>query len=345
VVLRRTALFERHLEAGARMVAFAGWELPLDFGSIAAEHRAVREAVGVFDVSHMGQLRVEGSDAHAALQRRLSNDLDRIAPGQAQYTLLTNAEGGILDDLIAYRREEGYLLVVNAANVEIDLAAIPEADDVTAGYAMLAVQGPAALSLLGREVAPFTHSVERVLGVECLIAGTGYTGERGCELLCRPEDALGLWDRIVARGAVPCGLGARDILRLEACLPLHGQDLTPQRTPIEAGLGWACALEKEFPGVEILRREVEQGPEVQLVPFVMTERAIPRTGMTILDGGIVTSGGYSPTFEAGIGLGYVRRELAAPGTPITIDVRGRKRAAVVHERPLYRRKETRDGGG
>jgi glycine cleavage system T protein (aminomethyltransferase) len=337
--LRRTPLHDRHAAMGARLVPFAGWELPVQFTSIVEEHRAVRERAGVFDVSHMGQLELDGLEAHATLQGLLTNDLDRIGPGQAQYTLLPNERGGVVDDLIAYRREDGYLLVVNAANVEADAAAIPAGRDASGAWAMLAVQGPRALDLLETDVTPFTFRRETVLGVECLLCGTGYTGERGCELLCRPDDAAALWDRILGHGVTPCGLGARDTLRLEACYPLHGQDLTPERTPIEAGLSFACALEKDFPGVEILRRQKNEGPAERLVAFAMRERAIPRSGMAVLEGGAVTSGGFSPVLERGIGLAYVGADLAAPGTPISIDVRGRPKAARVQRKPFYTREE------
>jgi aminomethyltransferase len=337
--LRRTPLYERHADLGAKLVPFAGWELPVEFTSIVEEHRAVRERGGVFDVSHMGQLELAGEGAHGILQGRLTNDLDRIAPGGAQYTLLTNERGGVVDDLIAYRREDGYLLVVNAANVETDAAALPEARDVSEAWAMLAVQGPSALALLGTEVEPFTFREDRILGVDAVVCGTGYTGERGCELLCRPGDAGALWDAILARGIAPCGLGARDTLRLEVCYPLHGQDLTPERTPLQAGLGWACALDKEFPGVDVLRRERERGPEERLVAFVMDERAIPRSGMTIAEGGEVTSGGYSPMLELGIGLAYVPAGRSDAGTPLTIDVRGRPRRGHVVPKPIYTREE------
>jgi glycine cleavage system T protein (aminomethyltransferase) len=337
--LRRTPLHVRHAEAGARLVPFAGWELPVQYTSIAEEHLAVRERAGVFDVSHMGQLQVLGRDAHSYLQARLSNDLDRVGPGRAQYTLLTNERGGVIDDLIAYRREDGYLLVVNAANTGRDAGTLAEARDVSAEWAMLAVQGPASLELIGVDVAPFTFREDDVLGVRCVVCGTGYTGERGCELLCDPADAVTLWDRVLARGVMPCGLGARDTLRLEMCYPLHGQDLTEDRTPIEAGLGWACALGKEFTGVEVLRRQQEAGPAERLVAFVMEEKAIPRAGMGVHEGGGVTSGGWSPSCDRGIGLAYVPAALAAVDTQLTVDVRGRPRAARVVEKPIYRRKE------
>ena len=338
--LRRTPLYERHAALGARLVPFAGWEMPVQYTSITAEHRAVRTSAGVFDVSHMGQLELAGEGAHDYLQARLSNDLDRIEAGHAQYTLLTNERGGIVDDLIAYRRgANDYLLVVNASNVEADHGALAETADVSADWALLAVQGPEALGRLGIDVEPFGFREEDVLGVPCLVAGTGYTGERGCELGCAPDAAARLWDAVVERGVVPCGLGARDTLRLEACYPLHGNDITPERTPIEAGLAWACALDKEFTGVDVLRAQKEEGPAEKLVPFVMEEKAIPRQGMAVAEGGEVTSGSLSPMLEVGIGLAYVRAELARPGTRLTIDVRGRPRAARVVTKPIYEREE------
>jgi aminomethyltransferase len=339
--LRRTPLYERHAALGARLVPFAGWEMPVQYTSIVAEHRAVRTSAGVFDVSHMGQLSLAGEGARDYLQARLSNDLDRIGAGQAQYTLLTNERGGIVDDLIAYRRgTDDYLLVVNAANVDADHGALDEMEDVSSEWALLAVQGPEALERLGIELEPFTFREDEVLGIRCLVAGTGYTGERGCELGCAPDDAVALWDAILERGVVPCGLGARDTLRLEVCYPLHGNDISPERTPIEAGLGWACALDKEFTGADVLRRQKEEGPPEKLVAFVMEEKAIPRQGMRVAEGGEVTSGTLSPMLDVGIGLGYVRAELAEPGTALSIDVRGRPKAARVVKKPIYRREES-----
>jgi aminomethyltransferase len=313
----------------------------VQYTSIVVEHRAVRTSAGVFDVSHMGELSLAGEGAHDYLQARLSNDLDRIGDGQAQYTLLTNERGGIVDDLIAYRRgTDDYLLVVNAANVDTDHGALDETEDVSAQWALLAVQGPEALERLGIELDPFTFREDEVLGIRCLVAGTGYTGERGCELGCAPDDAVALWDAILERGIVPCGLGARDTLRLEVCYPLHGNDISPERTPIEAGLGWACALDKEFTGVDLLRRQEEEGPAEKLVAFVMEEKAIPRQGMRVVEGGEVTSGTLSPMLDIGIGLGYVRAELADSGTTLSIDVRGRPKAARVVKKPIYRREES-----
>ena len=339
--LRRTPLFERHAALGARLVPFAGWEMPVQYTSIGEEHRAVRTAAGVFDVSHMGQLRVAGDGARDYLQARLSNDLDRAGAGQAQYTLLTNERGGIVDDLIVYRRgDDDYLLIVNASNVEADHKVLSETDDVSSEWALLAVQGPRALECLGVEIEPFTFQEDvDVLGVPCLVAGTGYTGERGCELGCAPDDAPRLWDAIVSSGVTTCGLGARDTLRLEVCYPLHGNDISPDRTPIEAGLGWACSLDKEFTGVEVLRRQKEDGLAERLVAFVMEDPGIPRTGMRIEEGGEVTSGTRSPTLGTSIGLAYVSATRAEPGTEITVDMRGRPRGARIVKKPFYKREE------
>ncbi len=344
--LLRTPLYERHLALGARMVAFAGWEMPVQYAGVIQEHNAVRTDAGVFDVSHMGEIEVEGPRAHELLQRLLSNDLDRIQPGQAQYTLLTNERGGILDDLIVYRLDRSrYLLIVNAANREADYAWLKEREiagsdvrDVSDEYALLAVQGPRAIERLELPpAAPFTFAEGRIDGVEAMVNRTGYTGEDGCELLCMAEDAVRLWDAVLARGITPCGLGARDTLRLEVCYPLHGNDITPDTDAISAGLGWTCALDKEFTGAAELRRIKEQGPRRRLVAFVMEERAIPRQGMPIEGGGKVTSGSHSPTLDIGIGMGYVPAALAAPGTELTVDVRGRPRRARVVRKPFYKR--------
>ncbi|HJS69410.1 MAG TPA: glycine cleavage system aminomethyltransferase GcvT [Gaiellaceae bacterium] len=339
--LRRTPLYERHAALGARLVPFAGWEMPVQYAGIAEEHRAVRTGAGVFDVSHMGELRSAGDGSHEYLQARLSNDLDRIDAGQAQYTLLTNDAGGIVDDLIAYRRgPDDYLLVVNASNAETDHAALAETENVSDEWALLAVQGPEALDRLGVEIEPFAFREDvDVLGVRCLVAGTGYTGERGCEVACAPDDAVRLWDAILELGIVPCGLGARDTLRLEVCYPLHGNDITPERTPIEAGLGWACSLAKHFPGVERLRREKENGPAEKLVAFVMEDAGIPRAGMRIEEGGTVTSGTLSPTLGRSIGLAYVSAPRSEAGTELTVDLRGRPRRARIVPKPFYKREE------
>jgi aminomethyltransferase len=346
--LLRTPLHERHVAAGARMVPFAGWDMPVQYEGVIQEHRAVRTDAGVFDVSHMGEIEVEGPRAHDLLQSLLSNDLDRIGVGAAQYTLLTNENGGIIDDLIVYRLDEfRYLLIVNAANREADYEWLKNREhrgsdvrDVSDEYALLAVQGPRAIERLGLPPAKsFTFEMADIDGIEVMVNRTGYTGEDGCELMAMADDAVALWDAVLARGVVPCGLGARDTLRLEVCFPLHGNDITPDTDPNSAGLGWACALDTDFTGVGELRRVKEEGPVRKLVAFVMSERAIPRQGMPIEGGGEVTSGTHSPMLDHGIGLGYVPAELAEPGTELTIDVRGRPRRAEVVKKPIYKRKE------
>jgi aminomethyltransferase len=346
--LQRTPIHDRHVALGGRLVPFAGWEMPVQYEGVIPEVRAVRTDAGVFDVSHMGELEVEGPRATELLQATLSNDLNRIGPGQAQYTLLTNERGGIIDDLIVYRLEElRYLLIVNAANREVDFGWLKERElpgsdvrDISDDYALLAVQGPRAIERLGLpEADAFTFAEGEIDGIHCMVNRTGYTGEDGCELLTMAEDGAELWDRVLARGAVPCGLGARDTLRLEVCFPLHGNDITPDTDAISAGLGWCCALDKEFSGANELREIKARGPKRKLVPFVMEEKAVPRQGMTVEGGGEVTSGTHSPMLDRGIGLAYVPAPMAVPGTELSIDVRGRMRAARVVKRPIYKREE------
>jgi aminomethyltransferase len=347
--LQRTPLHDRHVALGARMVPFAGWEMPVQYEGVIPEHRAVRTDAGVFDVSHMGELEVEGPRALELLQATLSNDLEKIGQGQAQYTLLTNERGGIIDDVIVYRLDDfRFLLIVNAANREADFRwlkerEIPGSDvrDVSDAYALLAVQGPHAIERLGLPHAkPFTFEEGEIDGITCMINRTGYTGEEGCELLTMADDGAELWDRVLERGAVPCGLGARDSLRLEVCFPLHGNDITPDTDAISAGLGWSCDLDKEFSGAQELREIKARGPERKLVPFVMEEKAVPRQGMAIDGGGEVTSGTHSPMLDRGIGMGYVPAATASPDTELTIDVRGKPRRARVVKKPIYKREET-----
>jgi len=351
-VLQETPLHDRHVALGARMVPFAGWDMPVQYEGVIPEHLAVRTDCGVFDVAHMGEIEVEGPRVRELLQSLLANDLDRIGPGQAQYTLLTNERGGIVEDLIAYELDPfRFLLIVNAANKDVDYRWLKEREitgsdvrDVSDRYALLAVQGPKAIERLALEhAAAFTFEMGEIDGVECAIARTGYTGEEGVELMVMAEDAGALWDAVLARGATPCGLGARDTLRLEVCYPLHGNDITPDTDAISAGLGWVCALDKEFTGVEELRRVKEHGPARKLVAFVMEERAVPRAGMAIEGGGEVTSGTHSPMLEQGIGLAYVPSERSEAGTEITIDVRGKARSAKIVKKPIYRRGGASDG--
>ena len=343
--LKRTPLYERHVAAGAKLVAFAGYEMPVQYEGVIAEHRAVRNDSGVFDVSHMGEFEVEGPQAAAYLQARLSNDIDRLEEGLAQYTLLTNETGGIIDDLIVYRTgPRRYLLVVNAANRHTDFEWLSSRvlhdsniRDLSDSYALLAVQGPRSLERLELPEAPaFSFELGEIDAIEVMINRTGYTGEKGVELACKPEDAPVLWDAILARGVVPCGLGARDTLRLEVCYPLHGNDIGPHWDAISSGLRFACALETEFTGVKTLREVATAGPERKLVAFTMTEQAIPRQGMTITGGGEVTSGTLSPMLGIGIGLGYVPAALSTSGSTLTIDVRGRMRRGEVTTKPIYK---------
>jgi aminomethyltransferase len=349
--LRRTPLFDRHVALGARLVPFAGWEMPVQYEGVIPEHRAVRGDAGVFDVSHMGEIEVEGPTARDLLQSVLSNDIDSLDPGDAQYTLLTTEDGGIVDDLIVYRLDgHRYLLVVNAGNRDAAFAWLKERElrgsdvrDVSDDYALLAVQGPRALERLGLEPAKaFTFAMGELDGIEVMINRTGYTGEEGVEIACMNEDAVRLWDAVLARGVTPCGLGARDTLRLEVCYPLHGNDIGPEWDAISSGLGWACALETDFTGVARLREIKEQGPEQKLVPFVMTEKAIPRQGMPIsfaedTGGGEVTSGSHSPMLDIGIGLGYVPSAQSKSGTELVIDVRGKPRRAKIVKKPIYKK--------
>jgi aminomethyltransferase len=293
----------------------------------------------------MGQLELRGGGAHRFAQRMLSNDIDRIADGHSQYTLLLNEQGCPVDDLIVYRfGDEHLLLVVNASRVDDDaewLAAnLPDdvvMDDRSADMAMLALQGPDALGLVELPaLPPFGFARADVCGVPSIVARTGYTGEPGVELMVASERAVELWDALLAAGAVPCGLGARDTLRLEVCYPLYGNDLSLERTALEAGLAWVCALDsKDFIGADALREQRESGVEDRLVAFKMGERGIPRQGMPIRPAGIVTSGTMSPSLGIGIGMGYVPAEGAQPGTGIEIDVRGRTLPATVESKPLY----------
>jgi aminomethyltransferase len=351
--LRRTPLYERHRAAGAKLVPFAGWEMPVQYTGIREEHQAVRTGAGVFDVSHMGEIETRGPQATQLLQRLLSNDVTRIPEGGAQYSVLCREDGGVLDDLFTYRLgEHSYLTVTNAANHERDLewfqahAGEFDADviDRIDDFAMLAVQGPNARELVfelsdGR-LPPRMHVCERsVAGGGALVCGTGYTGEDGVELLLAPGDAERVWDALIGAGVTPVGLGARDTLRLEVCFHLYGNDLSEDRGPIEAGLGWCCKEATGFIGSEAVAAARAAGPADKLVPFALTEPGIARQGNPVVGGGEVTSGTLSPCLDIGIGMAYVPAERAQPGTAFEIDVRGKIRGAQVKEKPLYR-KET-----
>jgi aminomethyltransferase len=351
--LRRTPLFDRHERAGARLVPFAGWEMPVQYEGIRQEHVAVRTRAGMFDVSHMGEIETSGPQAEEFLQRLLSNDVTKIAERGAQYSVLCRDDGGVLDDLFSYRLEpDRFLTITNAANHEKDLAWFREhtgdfdvqVADAHERWAMLAVQGPEARAAVERvaegELPARMRTAEvSIAGVDVLACGTGYTGEDGVELLIPPDGATAVWDALLEQGVVPAGLGARDTLRLEVCFHLYGNDLSEDRNPIEAGLAWCCKLDTGFIGADALRG-VE--PEQTLVPFAFTGAGIPRQGNPVRTEhgeGVVTSGSLSPCLEIGIGMAYVPVAAAQPGTELEVDVRGKPRAAEVREKPLYR-KET-----
>ena len=353
--LRRTPLFETHRESDAKLVPFSGWEMPVEFDGIMEEHVAVRTHAGMFDVSHMGQIEVEGPEAGRFLQHLLTNDVAALQPGRGQYSLLLDEEGGILDDLILYQLGgDRFLAVTNAANHEADLARFGSVShsfdvfvrDVSADHAMLAVQGPNARSIvsarLGIELPDRMGVIgEKVGGRAALVCGTGYTGEDGVELLLSPEIVPAIWAELVDAAVVPCGLGARDTLRLEACLPLHGNDISPETDPVSAGLGWACKEATGFIGHEAVARVREEGPEQVLVPFIVEGRGIARQGDRVIleerEVGAVSSGTFSPSLEQGVGMAYVDPTLAEPGTELEVDVRGKRRVVRVTSKPIYPR--------
>jgi aminomethyltransferase len=353
--LRRTSLYEQHKQLGAKIVPFAGWEMPVTYEGVREEHSAVRRHAGMFDVSHMGEVEVEGPGALDYLQRVLSNDVAKVEIGGAQYSCLCDEEGGVIDDLFAYRLgSDRYLVVTNAANHETDLAWLGRwsrdfdvaVRDVAERYAMLAVQGPHARRVLSAALKLELPPRMRVAPVKvgrrpALACGTGYTGEDGVEMLLDPEIAAPIWVELLEAGVVPCGLGARDTLRLEVCFPLHGNELTPERTPIEAGLGWCCVEATGFVGSEAVARDRAEGTAQRLAPFLIEGAGIPREGNPVLAGGeevgVVTSGTFSPSLEVGAGMAYVRSDLAEPGAELEIDVRGKRRAARVGSKPLYKK--------
>ncbi len=376
---KRTPLYPRHTEMGARCIEFGGWLMPLQYSGIMAEHHAVRNAAGLFDVSHMGQFRVAGPGAADALDRLLTNDIRRLAIGQGQYTLMCNPGGGVLDDLIVYRvAETEYRLVVNASRTAADWAWIearistPSAttsvdlSDLGPAWGILALQGPLALSIFSQSIArqgpsaalPATVNSLRRFHLMALpigngtawVARTGYTGEDGVEILVPAGHLLEMWDRLLEtgrpQGLLPVGLGARDTLRLEACLPLYGHELTEQITPLEAGLDRFVRLDKPaFVGREALIAQKSRGTTRRCVAFrLVNPGPPPRPHYAIFNGanppqpiGEVVSGTQSPTLGAGIGMGYVPAEFAAPETPIHIDIRGRLTSAIVAPKPLYAR--------
>ncbi|HMU28240.1 MAG TPA: glycine cleavage system aminomethyltransferase GcvT [Solirubrobacterales bacterium] len=352
---RRTSLYETHVEAGAKMVPFAGWEMPVQYDGIKEEHIAVRTHAGIFDVSHMGEIEVEGPGSLAFLQRLVSNDVSKIEVGGAQYSLLLNEDAGVIDDLFVYRLgHDRYLVVTNAGNHQADLQQFGllardfdvYVRDAIDNYAMLAIQGPNARRIVENtlriDLPKRMKVAARQIGRRpAIVCGTGYTGEDGVELLIDPEIAPAIWTELVDSGVVPCGLGARDTLRLEVCFHLHGNDLTTETDPISAGLGWACAESTGFIGSDKVAVFRANGTDEKLAPFVIEGAGIPRQGNPVMLGseqvGEVTSGTFSPSLEQGIGMAYLRADLAEPGTELEIDVRGKRRTARVSSKPLYKK--------
>lgn len=340
--LRRTPLSEVHPRFGARMVEFAGWWMPLQYAGIMQEARVVREQVGMFDISHMGRFSLSGEGTLEALERLTTNDVSALSDGGAQYSLLTNPQGGILDDIIVYRLEaERFLMVVNAANAEKDRAWILQhlppsvhLEDATGQTAMIAVQGPRAVELVSQLVEIDLAKLPRFHAISCswqgqslFVARTGYTGEDGVELIMEAAVAEPLWNALHAAGATPCGLGARDVLRIEAGYPLYGHELSEEVNPMEAGLGWVVSKTKEFLGAEAIRQVRQQGPTRKLVGLEVEGRMVARQGYSVqVNGqpvGEITSGTFSPTLERSIALAYVRSAYAKTGEQVQVDMRGR----------------------
>jgi aminomethyltransferase len=344
--LKRTPLYAAHVQCGGKIVPFAGWEMPLQYTSILEEHNTVRHHAGLFDISHMGEVYVSGPGAETFLNSILTNDLRKAAAGQAQYTLMCNERGGVIDDLIAYRlAPDNFLLVINASHIPHDFdwmkSHAPDGitlDNASDRTAAVALQGPASTQLLpeGENLAPYHFKQTTVAGKKCIVARTGYTGEDGFELIFDAGDAEFFWNELIHRGAKPCGLGARDTLRLEMCYPLHGNDITEQTTPIEAGLGKFVSLDK---GDFIGRSALALPATCKLIAFKMTGKPPPpRPHYPIIAGGRsvgeITSGTQSPTLGTGIGMGYV--EIGVTGN-IEIEIRGKNYPATIEKKPLLRK--------
>ena len=352
--LKRSPLEAAHQALGARLVPFAGWNMPVQYSSIMDEHSAVRTKVGIFDISHMGQFLVSGPAATDWLNRMFTNNIAKLAPGQGQYTLMLNDKGGVIDDLIAYRTgENDYFLVVNASMIDEDFfwlashqdeqAILRNESDLWAG---LAIQGPLAADVFatvcpGEILPPRNGILHTASGT--IVCRTGYTGEDGFEFFCPAAEGIAYWEKFLAAGASPCGLGARDTLRLEMGYPLNGSDLSPERSPVEAGLGFFCDLEKgDFVGREILARQKTDGPALKLTALQYTDKgAPPRAHYPVVSAegtviGELSSGVLSPSLMTGIGMAYLPAEFSKLGTDLSVDVRGRLFPAKVVKKPFYK---------
>jgi aminomethyltransferase len=359
--MRRTPLFDRHAELGAKMVPFAGYEMPIQYEGIVAEHRAVRGHAGLFDLSHMGEFFFKGRGAGSTLDRLVSSDIAGLAVGQARYGLLTNERGTIVDDVIVYRISDGeYMMVVNAANIAKDRAHVlahlnqdVTLDDRSYATALVAIQGPRASDILAsqtdadvRSLPSFGVTHGRVAGIRSTLARTGYTGEDGFEVFVANADAGKVWDALLAAGGAsgikPIGLGARDTLRLEARFSLYGNDIDETTDPIEAGLGWTCKLDKEFTGRDVIAAKKAEGPARKIAGLVV-DGGVARHGHEVTHNGAVvgsvTSGTYGPTVEKNIALAYVPTPLSKVGTALGVRIRGKDVPATVVKTPFYRRPE------
>src|SRR6185503_15194940 len=359
--LRHTPLYEKHIALGARMVPFAGWEMPIQYAGIVAEHRAVRGAAGLFDLSHMGEFFFEGAGAQAALDRMVSSDIAGLEVGHARYGLLTNEKGTIVDDVIVYRRSPTrFMVVVNASNIEKDAAHVRRHlpadvrfDDESMAMALIAPQGPRAASILSRvakmnvdDLPPFGVGETNVAGARATVARTGYTGEDGFEVFVANADAARVWDALLESGKEdgiqPIGLGARDTLRLESRFSLYGNEIDETTGPIEAGLSWTCKLDKEFLGRDVIAKIKEDGPKRRIVGLVASG-GVARHGHPVTSGGetvgVVTSGTFGPTVEKNIALAYVPTALSKVGTELGVRIRDKDVPATVVKTPFYKRGE------
>ncbi|HEX7065080.1 MAG TPA: glycine cleavage system aminomethyltransferase GcvT [Bacillales bacterium] len=363
--MKRTPLFELYEKHGAKIVDFHGWEMPVQFSKIQEEHEAVRTKAGLFDVSHMGEVTAKGKGALAFLQYLVTNDVSKLQPGKAQYTAMCYEDGGTVDDLIVYQKAENdYLLVINSANSDSDFEWIAshtkgfdevEVENISDRKAQLAIQGPKAEAILQTltdtdlseiKFFRFKDDVE-VAGIRSLVSRTGYTGEDGFEIYCDSGDAADLWETIIEagepEGLLPCGLGARDTLRFEAKLPLYGQELSPEITPVEAGIGFAVKTDKEadFLGKSVLKEQKEEGAPRKLVGLEMIDKGIPRPGYEVFSGeekiGHVTTGTQSPTLKKNVGLALLAKEYTELGTEVEVQVRKKRLKAEVVKTPFYKR--------
>ena len=359
--MKNTALSETHESLGAKMVPFAGYNMPVSYEGINIEHETVRKGVGVFDVSHMGEFLIEGPNALNLIQKVTSNDASKLTVGKAQYSCLPNETGGIVDDLIVYKvKEETYLLVVNASNIEKDWLHISNYNEtfnadmknLSEGYSLLAIQGPKAVEAMQSitsvdlsAIKFYNFVVGDFAGIEhVIISATGYTGSGGFEIYCKNSEVKQVWDKVFEAGAdfgiKPIGLAARDTLRLEMGYCLYGNDITDETSPFDAGLGWITKFTKDFVNSKALAKEKEHGPKRKLIAFELDDRGIPRQGYDIVDGqgktiGAVTSGTMSPSLGKGIGLGYVPNIFSEVGSKINIQIRKNAIPATVVKLPFY----------